>query len=114
MIDRSVERLQDISRTIGHIRDLLANKTAEDLDTDVVALAAFERFLEIISEASRHLPEEWKQTGPSIPWRRVADLGNQLRHAYHRIDRDVLWSIYENDLPPLEQAICRLLSERGR
>jgi uncharacterized protein with HEPN domain len=75
----------------------------------------FERFLEIPSEASWSIPDEWKQEfGPSIPWRQVADLGNVLRHAYHRTDLLLLWSVYENDLGPLETAIDAILAAHDR
>ena len=80
---------------------------------DAVTRAAFERFLEILSEASRSVPDEWKaEFGPKIPWRSIADLGNALRHAYHRTDTRLLWSVYEDDLGPLEAAIDAMLEPR--
>lgn len=39
-----------------------------------------------------------------------ADLGNHLRHAYHRTDIGALWSIYEDDLDPLEAAVDAMLA----
>lgn len=72
--------------------------------------AAFERFLEILSEASRHVPDEWKREHGAVPWRQVADLGNHLRHAYHRTDAEALWSIYEDDLDPLEKVVDVMLT----
>ena len=41
---------------------------------------AVERLLEIISEASRFVPPDEKAQQPNINWRRLADLGNWLRH----------------------------------
>ena len=79
-----------------------------------VTRAAFERFLEVLSEASRHVPDSWKSgIGADIPWRRVSDLGNHIRHAYHRLDAQVLWSIYEEDLDGLEQVIDAMLAAHG-
>jgi uncharacterized protein with HEPN domain len=78
---------------------------------DAVIRAAFERFLEIVSEASRHVPDDWKANyGPDIPWREVGDLGNVLRHAYHRTDVRALWLVYEDDLDPLEAAVDAMLA----
>jgi uncharacterized protein with HEPN domain len=51
---------------------------------------AAERAIEIISEASRHLPEEMRASAPEVPWREIAAIGNVLRHAYHRIDGEVI------------------------
>jgi uncharacterized protein with HEPN domain len=112
MADRSVFRVRDVKQSILAIRQLLADHTFDSMYADIVVRAAFERFLEILSEASRSIPEQWKQEhGPAIPWRQVADLGNILRHAYHRADAKMLWEVYENDLTPLESAIDGMLAE---
>ena len=100
-----------MKKCVVEIRSLLARKSFDDMLQQPVTRAAFERFLEILSEASRHVPEQWKAShGPTIPWRKVADLGNHIRHAYHRLDAEILWSIYEHDLGGLEVAIDRMLA----
>jgi uncharacterized protein with HEPN domain len=76
--------------------------------------AGFRYELLIITEAARHIPAPWKdQFGPQINWRRLEDLGNRLRHAYHDANIGILWSIYENDLDPLEAAIDAMRSANG-
>jgi len=65
-----------------------------------------ERGLEIISEASRHLPDDMKARHMDIPWPKVAGIGNVLRHNYERIAPDVLWKLARDDLPHLEK-VCR-------
>lgn len=96
MTDRTVYRLQDIIDAIDNIQRLLDSKTFEDALTDPFLRAAFERFLEIISEASRHIPAEMKARSPEMQWRRIGDIGNHLRHAYHRVDAEILWRLYED------------------
>ncbi|MCP8882217.1 DUF86 domain-containing protein [Devosia sp. XJ19-1] len=72
--------------------------------------AAFERYLEAASEASRHVPQELKDDyGPDVPWRNVADLGNVLRHTYHRSDARTLWDIYTTELDALDRAISSMI-----
>jgi uncharacterized protein with HEPN domain len=108
---RPFHRLEHIKESIGHIRSLLAGKSEDDLREDRVARAALERFLEIISEASRHVPAEWKAAeGSSIPWSRIASFGNILRHVYEQVDVGVLWAVYVDDLDPLEAAIDAMIA----
>lgn len=105
-IRRAVFRLHDMRDSIREIRALLDGMTFDAMYADRATRAAFERFLEILSEASRHVPSEWKEAvAPEIPWTDVANIGNHIRHAYHKVDAEILWKIYENDLDALEHAV---------
>lgn len=94
---------------ISEIRKLLGGKNVNSLKTEAATQAAFERFLEKISEASRHIPDNLKEEFSDIPWRQVAELGNFLRHVYDKVDLEILWSIYENDLDPLEEVVRKII-----
>jgi uncharacterized protein with HEPN domain len=108
MVADAADRLVHIKDSIRNIRELLRDKIIEDVERDVVVRAALERF-EIISEASRHVPASWRdEFGATVPWRRIANFGNVLRHVYDSVDLPILWSVYQNDLDPLEQAVDRI------
>lgn len=112
MSERAIYRLRDMKQSIDNIRALLDGRSFEAMDADVVTRAAFERFLEILSEASRHVPAEWKElAAPDVPWRQIADLGNHIRHAYHKLDAGILWNIYESELDGLEIAVKNMLRQ---
>ena len=72
---------------------------------------ATERGLEIISEASRHIPDDMKALAPNIPWRQIAAIGNLLRHEYQRADVTATWNIIDEHLPALATVIERLIAE---
>lgn len=103
------DRLFHILTAIEDIRTLLQGRSRTDFASDIMLRLAVERLFEIISEASRFIPAEIKAKEGSIPWQRMADLGNWLRHAYHRIDPDILWNIAENDLAPLKNFVERVV-----
>jgi uncharacterized protein with HEPN domain len=46
-----------------------------------------------------------------VPWREIASIGNVLRHAYHRVDDEVIYVIVTRQLGPLETAVRRLLDQ---
>jgi uncharacterized protein with HEPN domain len=108
-------RLADIIDAIEHIRSETAGVTLDAFEADWRKRWLVERGVEIVSEASRHLTDELKVRHPEIPWRKVAGIGNVLRHEYERIAPDVLWSVARDDLPPLEK-VCReeLAAEQAR
>jgi len=99
------DRLVHILTAIEDIRAMLSNRTFAEFTHDRILRMAVERSFEIMSEASRYIPKDLKDAEQGIAWQKLADLGNRLRHAYHRIDPDILWNIVENDLEPLKAFI---------
>ena len=61
---------------------MLGDMKLDAFETDWQRQWLVERGLEIISEASRRLPDEIKAKHPEIPWPKVAGIGNVLRHNY--------------------------------
>ena len=112
MVGRSArERLQDIAGAVAKIDRFVAGKTFEDFSTDALVHDAVVRNLEIISEASRHIPNGIKARLAHIAWREIADFGNVLRHGYEAVSDAILWSTIERDLPVLRAAIEALLAD---
>lgn len=68
---------------------------------DAMRFDATVRNLELIGESATHIPDQVRQSSPSIPWRMVIATRNQLIHGYLGIDNDTLWSIVETDIPEL-------------
>lgn len=108
------DRLEHISTAISNIRKITTGQTRESFANDLVTRLAVERLLEVISEASRHIPVEAKSSEPAIHWRGLADLGNRLRHAYHETDAGLLWAMIENDLEPLNRFVEQISREPYR
>jgi len=106
-----------IDEMLDHIEYVLAkaqNLTAAEFRIDRDIRQSVERSLEIISEASRLLPAELKEARPEIPWRKVADFGNVLRHAYFAVNPDIVWRIVSDDLAPLRQALLSMRQNLSR
>ena len=82
MAERNVSlRLSDMLEAIEHVRGVLEGAALETFEGDWRMRWLVERGIEIISEASRYLPQDLKDRNPQIPWRKVAGVGNVVRHA---------------------------------
>ena len=84
----------------------------EAFRSNPMAVAAVERKLQIISEAAIRLGNEAERHCPNLPWRDIRGIGNQLRHAYERIDLSTIWSAVTDDLPALKTAVQSALNPR--
>ncbi len=88
-----------------------ADVAFEEFGRDRFRQHGVERCIEIISEASRHIPEAIKVRHPEIPWRRVSDIGNRLRHVYHDLDSALIWEVVTGELSDLRRVVEALLDE---
>lgn len=110
MTRREGDRLRDIKDAIAAIREHLAGAGQDPAQEDNAVLhdALLFQFV-VIGEAVKHLAPETRESTPEIPWANIAGLRDLIAHEYFRIDIDRVLEIVNHDLPPLEQAIDRLL-----
>jgi uncharacterized protein with HEPN domain len=66
------------------------------------------RNLEIIGEAARQLPEDFRRTNSQIDWTQIAGLRNRIVHDYFGLDLQIIWEIIQHDLPALEKQVRAL------
>lgn len=107
-LDTVVEEMLDF---IEQARTYAGSMTFEQYSADRKTQRAVERCIEVISEASRHIPDEFKAKHPEIPWPDVAAIGNVFRHEYHNIAARIVWETVRLHLPPLEVAVRAIGTE---
>ena len=90
---------------IGLAFDFSADLDYETFSPDLRTVYAVTRCLEIISEASRRLPDEMKARHPSIAWKEMAGAGNVYRHDYGDVAPSYVWVTVQDHLPPLRAVI---------
>ena len=105
--------LHHILEAIDDIRSMTTGSDTAALESDRRTRLALERAFEIVSEASRHLPDDLKPRHIEIPRKQIASIGNRLRHEYHNISPAILSQTAHQDLPPLEH-VCKIEMERER
>lgn len=89
---------------------LLARKFVTALTFDLFRISmlhfyATTRAIEIVSEASRRLPDELRERHPHLPWRAIRDSGNVYRHRYDDVAESQIWALVQERLPELLKAV---------
>ena len=113
-VDKVPRRLLDIVENVDAALNFVEGLDYELFAKDDKTQYAVLRALEIISEASRHIPDDIKARHPDIPWRAVRDAGNVYRHGYQAVTLEVDWNTVTRDLEPLRRAMVAELNARGR
>ena len=72
---------------------------------------SFVRSLEVIGEATKNLPDDFKQKYSYIQWKQIAGLRDVLIHHYFGIDYKSVWDIVKNKLPKIKEQIENILNE---
>ena len=103
--DRTDGTLRDILHHIDLAAQFSGGFDREAFAADLRAVYAVTRCLEIISEASRRLPEDLKARHPAITWRQMAAAGNIYRHNYEDVAAHFVWETVQKALPPLRTVV---------
>lgn len=104
----TLERLRDIQEAIGEITKYTYQGRRSFDENELIQVWVI-RHLEIIGEAARAVPQDFKDRHPDIPWRRINGMRNVLVHMYFKVDLDSVWAVVEHDLPDLKTSIDVLL-----
>ncbi len=109
---------------LSHILDETSYliKTSEGLDKthfieNETLKRAFVRSLEIIGEAVKHLPNDFRMNHSNIEWRKIAGMRDKLIHDYFGVDYDIVWDAVMKEIPNLDskiQDIVKLLDVKDK
>ena len=80
-----------------------------EFEDDEKTIDSVLRNLEIIGEASRHVPREIKNRYSDIPWMEMYTMRNIVIHEYHGVNLSIIWQTVTEDLPALIPQLKEIL-----
>jgi uncharacterized protein with HEPN domain len=104
--------LNQILLNIQHIEQFTQSGLETFLESPLIQLAV-SKALENIGEMAKTLPPALRTSESGIPWRDIAGLRDIIAHQYLDIDLEAVWSVVRKDLPPLKEAIERIIRLRA-
>jgi uncharacterized protein with HEPN domain len=102
--------LEDILEAIGQVQQFVSGMSQDEFTDDSKTIHACMSCFQIVGEASKKLPPDWKKSEPSIPWVQIQGFRNALAHEYFHIDERIMWSTIQEDIEPLKKACQRILA----
>ena len=71
---------------------------------------AYSRSLEIIGEASKKLPNDFKLKYQEIEWKKLAGMRDKIIHHYFGVDYDLIWDVVNSKLPSVKTEIFKIIN----
>ena len=106
---------RDMSAFIGHVvmamrfvADFIDGMTLDDFLADRRTRDAVIRNCEVIGEAIKHIPDDFRIMHPEVDWQGLAVLRDILIHQYFGVDYVTLWNIVANECPVYCEALSAL------
>src|SRR3989344_7989341 len=87
--------LESIELVERRIKDINYKEFTNDVDLQDMII----RRVEIIGEAVRNLPREFRENYSQINWEDPAGMRSALIHGYYEVDLDIVWDTISKDLP---------------
>jgi len=110
MADRDItDYLQDIINHSKDAQDFTKGITFDDFQKDKKTTYAIIRSIEIVGEAVRKLPLDFKKKHSHIPWEDIAGMRDKLIHDYIGVDLEIVWKTATVDIPQLLKDIEELV-----
>ena len=101
----------DIKKSLDKIFDYTDGVEFEQFVSDEMMKDAIERNFEIIGEAVKNLPEEFRAKYPNIPFRQIAGMRDKLMHDYFGVDYELVWQTIKTKLPQFRKNIEEIMIE---
>ena len=104
------EYLKHIADECSYIISVSQNLSKEALLDDETLKRAVVRSLEIIGEASKKIPADFKVKWNSISWKNMAGMRDRLIHDYIGVNYSIVWDVVINKIPELNKQIQEVLN----
>lgn len=104
----SISRIKDIKEYTEKILLSTKDVTEKEFIESIILQSAVIRWLEIIGEAAKYVPQEIKNRYPQVPWKEMAAMRDVAIHDYIDLIPQDIWKTVVNDIPKLKEEIEKI------
>ncbi len=101
-VQEVADYLNDIMTAIADIEEFTRGMSYEVFSVDKKTINAVIRSLEILGEATKHIPPSFRKKHSDIPWSKMAGMRDVLIHDYMGVDLMTVWKVIQERLPEMK------------
>ncbi|MCD6560116.1 HepT-like ribonuclease domain-containing protein [Palaeococcus sp. (in: euryarchaeotes)] len=103
--------LADIIEAMESIELFIEGMDFKSFVADDKTVSAVLRKLEIIGEATKHVPPHIREKYDDVPWKQMAGMRDKLIHFYFGVDYALVWRTINLRIPKIKDRLIEILSE---
>jgi len=112
MSKEPIEYLKHIKDECSFILSVITEDFPKDkFLADETLKRAVIRSLEIIGEATKKIPADFKYKWNSIQWKNMAGMRDKLIHDYMGVNYYIVWDVVKNKIPDLYEQIVLVIGK---
>ena len=109
MSKEPMEFLRHIADECSYLISVGKDLSKDEFLDDETLKRAVVRSLEIIGEATKKIPADFKVKWNSIQWKSMAGMRDRLIHDYIGVNYSIVWDVFKNKIPELNSQILQVL-----
>ena len=107
----SIDFTNDILESIIAIEEFVKDYQFVNFESDKKTVFAVVRGLEIIGEATKHVPNKIRTKYPDIPWKDMAGMRDKVIHIYFGVNLKVVWETAIRHLLQIKPLIQKVVDD---
>lgn len=112
MSKEPIEFLRHIADECKYLLSVNEDLTKDKFLDDETLKRAVVRSLEIIGEATKKIPADFKVQWSSIQWKSMAGMRDRLIHDYLGVNYSIVWDVFKNKIPKLYDQVQDVLDRQ--
>ena len=106
-----VSYVEDIIEHMNYAEEFINNLTFEEFTNDKKTILSVTKCIEVVGEATKHIPDSIREKYPDIPWNDLAGIRDRLVHGYFKVNLVIVWTTVTQEFPELRPKMEKVLND---
>lgn len=103
--------IEYIIEHMNYAEEFIKSMTFEEFATDKKTVLSVTKCIEIVGEATKHVPDSIREKYPEVPWREMAGIRDRLVHSYFKVNLEIVWMTVAVEFPELRPMMEDILAD---
>ena len=103
--------IEDIIEHMNYAEEFINNLTFEEFANDKKTVLSVTKCIEVVGEATKHIPDSIREKYPDIPWNDLAGIRDRLVHGYFKVNLEIVWTTVTQEFPELLPKMEKVLND---